>query len=170
MLTYHFRRRKRWHKKSCLNYKTNFPLLSATIHAVARLGVDYDECAHGWLDGLNRLFMEAKQPSSATFWFMPLFSIRRRATKKILKTFPLATAQMLNGNHGISSSQVNLTLLLIYAKRLMPQWNFFFWLVLLQAFISFIQIEFLFFIMNTFSVLLNWLNWVPVAMCHSCKD
>ena len=37
----------------------------------------YDECAHGWLDGLNRLFMEAddrcyKLHTAARF--MPLFS------------------------------------------------------------------------------------------------
>lgn len=35
-------------KKACLI----FPLLFRDR--------DYDECAHGWLDGLNRLFMEAK--------------------------------------------------------------------------------------------------------------
>ena len=36
----------------------------------------YDECAHGWLDGLNRLFMEADDRCYKlhTARFMPLFS------------------------------------------------------------------------------------------------
>ena len=34
---------------------------------------DYDECAHGWLDGLNRLFMEAKLVATRTQrpWSLP---------------------------------------------------------------------------------------------------
>ena len=55
--------RESFRKKSCLNYKTNFPL--AQLDYSRR--TDYDECAHGWLDGLNRLFMEAK-PAVAAFF------------------------------------------------------------------------------------------------------
>lgn len=37
-------------------------------------GSGYDECAHGWLDGLNRLFMEATLVIYASVFGSKLFS------------------------------------------------------------------------------------------------
>ena len=37
----------------------------ANLSSLAIQSRDYDECAHGWLDGLNRLFMERSKRSCA---------------------------------------------------------------------------------------------------------